>query len=190
MRDLLIRDYSIYAFQKPGCCWPAPRRRRRRVLLRQACVTPITRPGRGMLDNLAPVALWAVISVGRGSADWTSCRHHPGHRHRRGRGILRDVFMNPESFQAGVIFWIGRAHRLHRVIPFMAQNRCSTNTRPYACVAIVLALRIRASLISSVGRRQKPPKTTPTVVTSAVARPVKSVARIALPQRRKGGLSA
>ena len=100
-----------------------------------------------------------------------------------GGGILRDVFMNrePEAFQAGAMY--GSAALIgSTVYALMAQNHVLDQYAPYACVAIVLGLRY-ASLFF--GWKTTPPKDYTDVVTSAVARPVKSVARRVRPPKGK-----
>ena len=137
-----------------------------------------------LLDNLS-VALWAVISVGKGLSAGLDVVPSIilGTVTAVGGGILRDVFMNrePEAFQAGAMY--GSAALIgSTVYALMAQNHVLDQYAPYACVAIVLGLRY-ASLFF--GWKTTPPKDYTDVVTSAVARPVKSVARRVRPPKGK-----
>ena len=100
-----------------------------------------------------------------------------------GGGILRDVCMNrePEAFQAGTLY--GSAALIgSTAYALMAQNHILEQYAPWACAAIVLALRYASLLL---GWRTKPPRDYTDVVTKAVARPVRSVARRVRPPKGK-----
>ncbi|HIW75468.1 MULTISPECIES: trimeric intracellular cation channel family protein [Gordonibacter] len=182
MRDLLMQNYGIYAFQKPElllACAAAGV-----VVFYFGKLATYLDPVVALLDNLS-VALWAVISVGKGLSAQLDIVPSIilGTVTAVGGGILRDVFMNrePEAFQAGALY--GSAALIgSTVYALMKQNHILDSYAPFACVAIVLGLRY-ASLFF--GWSTKPPKDYSDVVTNAVARPVKSVARRVRPPKGK-----
>ena len=182
MRDLLMQNYGIFAFQKPelllACAGAGV------IVFYFGKLATYLDPVVALLDNLS-VALWAVISVGKGLSAGLDVVPSIilGTVTAVGGGILRDVFMNrePEAFQAGAMY--GSAALIgSTVYALMAQNHVLDQYAPYACVAIVLGLRY-ASLFF--GWKTTPPKDYTDVVTSAVARPVKSVARRVRPPKGK-----
>ena len=174
MRDLLLQDYGIYAFQKPtlivACAVAGV------IVFYFGKLATYLDPIVDLLDNLS-VALWAVISVGKGIAAGLETITAVG------GGILRDVCMNrePEAFQAGTLY--GSAALIgSTAYALMAQNHILEQYAPWACAAIVLALRYASLLL---GWRTKPPRDYTDVVTKAVARPVRSVARRVRPPKGK-----
>ena len=100
-----------------------------------------------------------------------------------GGGILRDICMNrePEAFQAGALY--GSAALIGSIAyALMAQNHILDQYAALTCAVLVLGLRY-ASLFF--GWRTSPPRDYSDVVTSAVAKPVKSVARRVRPPKGK-----
>lgn len=182
MRDLLLQNYGIYAFQKPTlilACAVAGI-----VVFYFGRLATYLDPIVDLLDNLS-VALWAVISVGKGLSAGLDIIPSIilGTITAVGGGILRDVFMNrePEAFQAGALY--GSAALIgSTAFALMYQNHVLENWAAPACVVIVLGLRY-ASLFF--GWRTKPPRDYSDVVTEAVARPVRSVARRVRPPKGK-----
>ncbi len=174
MRDLLLQNYGIYAFQKPEL-----------LLVCAAAGVAVFYFGKlatyldplvDLLDNLS-VGLWAVLSVGKGLSAGLDIVPSIvlGTVAAVGGGILRDVFMNrePEAFQAGALY--GSAALMGSIAyALMKQNHLLDQWAAFACVGLVLVLRY-ASL--SLGWRTKPPHDYSDMVTHTVARPVKSVAR-------------
>lgn len=182
IRDILLQNYGLYAFQSPwfllSCALAGV------AVFYFGKLATYLDPVVALLDNLS-VALWAVISVGKGLSAGLDVVPSIilGTVTAVGGGILRDVFMNrePEAFQAGAMY--GSAALIgSTVYALMAQNHVLDQYAPYACVAIVLGLRY-ASLFF--GWKTTPPKDYTDVVTSAVARPVKSVARRVRPPKGK-----
>lgn len=182
MRDLLLQDYGIYAFQKPtlivACAVAGV------IVFYFGKLATYLDPIVDLLDNLS-VALWAVISVGKGIAAGLDIIPSVilGTITAVGGGILRDVCMNrePEAFQAGTLY--GSAALIgSTAYALMAQNHILEQYAPWACAAIVLALRYASLLL---GWRTKPPRDYTDVVTKAVARPVRSVARRVRPPKGK-----
>ena len=174
IRDVLLQNYGIYAFQKPtlilACAIAGV------VVFYFGKLATYLDPIVDLLDNIS-VALWAVLSVGKGFAAGLDIIPSIilGTVTAVGGGIMRDIFMNrePEAFQAGTLYGsaalVGSA-----AYALMRQNHLLEQWAPFACVALVLILRY-ASLFF--GWRTKPPRDYSDVVTNAVTRPVKSVAR-------------
>ncbi|WP_139650890.1 trimeric intracellular cation channel family protein [Raoultibacter phocaeensis] len=182
IRDVLLQNYGIYAFQKPtlilACAVAGV------VVFYFGKLATYLDPIVDLLDNIS-VALWAVLSVGKGLSAGLDIVPSIilGTVTAVGGGIMRDVFMNrePEAFQAGTLYGsaalVGSA-----VYALMRQNHLLEQWAPFACVALVLILRY-ASLFF--GWRTKPPRDYSDVVTKAVARPVQSVARRVRPPKGK-----
>ncbi len=182
MRDVLLQNYGIYAFQNP------------QLLLACAAagvavfyfgkLAAYLDPIIALLDNLS-VALWAVISVGKSLSAGLDVVPAVilGTVTAVGGGILRDVFMNrePEAFQAGTLY--GSAALIGSIVyALMKQNHILDQYAAIACVAIVLLLRYTSLFF---GWRTSEPRDYTDVVTSAVARPVRSVARRVRPPEGK-----
>lgn len=174
MRDLLLQNYGIYAFQKPellmACAGAGV------LVFYFGKLATYLDPIVDLLDNLS-VALWAVISVGKGLSAGLDIVPSIilGTVTAVGGGILRDVFMNrePEAFQAGALY--GSAALLGSIVyALMKQNHILDQYAALACAVIVLGLRY-ASLFF--GWRTTPPRDYTDKVASAVTRPVRSVAR-------------
>ncbi|MEG0323270.1 MAG: trimeric intracellular cation channel family protein [Raoultibacter sp.] len=182
IRDVLLQNYGIYAFQKPtlilACAVAGV------AVFYFGKLATYLDPIVDLLDNLS-VALWAVISVGKGLTAGLDIVPSIilGTITAVGGGIMRDVFMNrePEAFQAGTLY--GSAALVgSTAFALMKQNHLLVQWAPFACVAIVLLLRY-ASLFF--GWKTTPPRDYSDVVTNAVARPVRSVARRVKPPKGK-----
>lgn len=181
-RDVLLQDYGIYAFQKPelllACAGAGV------AVFYFGKLAAYLDPIIALLDNVS-VALWAVISVGKSLSAGLDVVPAIilGTVTAVGGGILRDVFMNrePEAFQAGTLYGsaalIGSA-----VYALMKQNHILDQYAAFACVAIVLVLRYASLLF---GWKTSEPHDYTDAVASAVARPVKSVARRVRPPEGK-----
>lgn len=182
MRDILLQNYGIYAFQKPtliiACAIAGV------VVFYFGKLATYLDPIVDLLDNLS-VALWAVISVSKSLSAGLDIIPSIilGTITAVGGGILRDICMNrePEAFQAGALY--GSAALVGCIVyALMSQNHILDNYAALSCVVLVLGLRY-ASLFF--GWKTTPPKDYTDVVTSAVARPVKSVARRVRPPKGK-----
>lgn len=182
IRDVLLQNYGIYAFQKPtlilACAIAGV------VVFYFGKLATYLDPIVDLLDNIS-VALWAVLSVGKGLSAGLDIVPSVilGTVTAVGGGIMRDVFMNrePEAFQAGTLY--GSAALVgSTAYALMKQNHWLEQWAPFACVALVLILRY-ASLFF--GWRTSPPRDYSDVVTRAVSRPVKSVARRVRPPKGK-----
>lgn len=174
MRDLLLQNYGIYAFQKPGLilgCVGAGI-----VVFFFGKLVSYLDPVIHLLDNLS-CGLWAVISVGKGLSAGLDIVPSIilGTVTAIGGGVTRDVFMNkqPEAFQAGALY--GSAALIgSTAFAIMKQNHVLEPWAAFACVGLVLLVRY-ASLVF--GLHTKPATDYSDVVTQTVARPVKAVAR-------------
>lgn len=182
IRDVLLQNYGIYAFQKPtlilACAIAGV------VVFYFGKLATYLDPIVDLLDNIS-VALWAVLSVGKGLSAGLDIVPSVilGTVTAVGGGIMRDVFMNrePEAFQAGTLY--GSAALVgSTAYALMKQNHWLEQWAPFACVALVLILRY-ASLFF--GWRTSPPRDYSDVVTRVVSRPVKSVARRVRPPKGK-----
>lgn len=182
MRDLLLQNYGIYAFQKPTliiACAAAGV-----VVFYFGKLATYLDPVVDLLDNLS-VALWAVISVGKAMSAGLDVIPSVilGTITAVGGGILRDICMNhePEAFQAGALY--GSAALIGSITyALMRQNHIFDQYAALTCVAVVLGVRY-ASLFF--GWRTKPPRDYSDVVTHVVTKPVKSVARRVRPPKGK-----
>lgn len=182
LRDILLQNYGIYAFQKPtliiACAIAGV------VVFYFGKLATYLDPIVDLLDNLS-VALWAVISVSKSLSAGLDIIPSIilGTITAVGGGILRDIMMNrePEAFQAGALY--GSAALIGCIAyALMSQNHILDNYAALTCVVLVLGLRY-ASLFF--GWRTQPPRDYSDVVTRVVSRPVKSVARRVHPPKGK-----
>ena len=155
MRDILLQNYGIYAFQKPtliiACAIAGV------VVFYFGKLATYLDPIVDLLDNLS-VALWAVISVSKSLSAGLDIIPSIilGTITAVGGGILRDICMNrePEAFQAGALY--GSAALVGCIVyALMSQNHILDNYAALSCVVLVLGLRY-ASLFF--GWRTKPPR--------------------------------
>ena len=169
IRDILLQNYGIYAFQKPQlivACVVAGI-----IVFYFSRLTTYLDPVVNLLDNLS-VALWAIISVGKSMSAGMDIIPAAilGTITAVGGGICRDVCMNrePISFQAGALY--GTAAFIGALVyALMNQNHVLADYAPWACVALVLGIRYGSLLF---GWHTKPPRD----YTDVIARPAKAVA--------------
>lgn len=192
MRDLLLQNHGIYAFQKPSlilCCIIAAI-----IVFYFGKLVSYLDPIVDLLDNVS-CGLWAVISVGKGLSAGLDVIPAIllGTITAIGGGVMRDVFMNrqPEAFQAGALY--GSASLVgSTAFALMKQNHLLEAWAPLACVVLILVVRY-VSLIF--GLHTTPPRDYSDKVTQTVVRPVRAVARVVRPpkskvKRKKDRLSA
>ena len=155
LRDILLQDYGIYAFQEPslivGCAVCGI------LVFFLGKLVSYLDPVIDLLDNLS-VALWAVIGTGKGLQAGIGVIPAVimGTITAVGGGIIRDISMGrePEVFHAGTLY--GLAAFLGSVL--YAVMALTPVLEPYAelvCVIFILALRY-ASL--AFGWRTSPPR--------------------------------
>lgn len=174
LRDVLLQNYGIYAFQKPSliaACAAAGI-----LVFYFGKLATYLDPVVDLFDNLS-VALWVVISVGKGLS--ANLGIIPaiilGTITAVGGGILRDVCMNrePEVFQTGTLY--GLAALIGAVVyALMKQNHILDPYAAWVGVAVVLGLRYVSIWLDW---HTKPPRDYTDAVTKAVTHPVRVVAR-------------
>ncbi|MEY8561829.1 trimeric intracellular cation channel family protein [Eggerthellaceae bacterium 3-80] len=178
IRDILLQQYGIYAFQKPSlilACVIAGV-----VVFYFGKLTTYLDPIVDLLDNLS-VALWAIVSVGKSMSAGLDIIPATilGTITAVGGGICRDICMNrePEAFQAGPLY--GSAALLGSLVfALMRQNHILSDYAAPTCVVLVLGIRY-ASLFF--GFKTRPPHDYSNVIT----KPVKSVAKRMKPPKGK-----
>ena len=144
MRDVLLQDYGIYAFQKPN-------------LIIACVITGVAvfyfgklityfDPFVDFLDNLS-VALWAVIGTGKALSAGLDIVPAVilGTITANGGGIVRDICMNrePEAFQAGTVY-VSAALIGALAFALMKQNHLFDQYAAITCVVLVLGIRYAA----------------------------------------------
>ena len=178
MRDILLQDYGIYAFQHPVL-----------ILACAAAGVAVFYFHKladafdwlmDLLDNLS-VGLWAVVSVGKGLSAGVGIIPSIilGTITAVGGGVLRDVLMvrPPQTFQAGTLY--GMASLVgSTAYALMRQNDVLGSYAAITCVILVLALRY-ASL--AFDWRTKPAQD----YSDKVIEPVKKAAHVAAQPMRK-----
>lgn len=172
MRDVLLQDYGIYAFQKPNliiaCVFAGVA-----VFYFGKLITYFD-PFVDFLDNLS-VALWAVIGTGKALSAGLDIVPAVilGTITANGGGIVRDICMNrePEAFQAGTVY-VSAALIGACAFALMKQNHLFDQYAAITCVVLVLGIRYAALAF---GWRTRPARDYSDVVTQAVAKPVKHV---------------
>ncbi len=183
MRDLLMQNYGIYAFQKPelllACAGAGV------IVFYFGKLATYLDPVVNLLDNLS-VALWAIISVGKSMSAGMDIIPAAilGTITAVGGGICRDVCMNrePISFQAGALY--GTAAFIGALVyALMNQNHVLADYAPWACVVLVLGIRYGSLFF---GWHTKPPRD----YTDVIARPAKAVARWCARRRARWPASA
>ena len=172
MRDILLQDYGIYAFQHPAL-----------ILACAAAGVAVFYFHKladafdwlmDFLDNLS-VGLWAVVSVGKGLSAGVGIIPSIilGTITAVGGGILRDVLMaqRPATFQAGTLY--GTASLFgSTAYALMKQNDVLGDYAAITCVALVFALRYASEFF---GWHTKPAQD----YSDKVIEPVKKAAHVA-----------
>ena len=172
LRDVLLQDYGIYAFQRPslivGCAVAGV------VVFFFGKLVAYLDPVIDLLDNLS-VAFWAVIGSGKGLEAGLGIIPAIilGTITAIGGGVLRDICMNrePEVFHASTLYGMAAflgslAYTLMAQVEFL---------EPYAaitCVILVLVLRYASLLF---GWHTVPPRDYSDKVLSVLRKPVEWV---------------
>ena len=174
IRDVLLQNYGLYAFQSP---W---------FLLSCACAGVVVfyfgklatylDPIVDLLDNIS-VALWAIIGASKSLSAGLGVIPSVvlGTITAIGGGISRDVLMNraPVAFQTGPIY--GSAALIGCIVycPLKA-NGILPDTAGILCAGLILLLRYLSLIM---GWRTKPPRDYSDTVVEGVARPMRFIAR-------------
>ncbi|MEF9925281.1 MAG: trimeric intracellular cation channel family protein [Raoultibacter sp.] len=184
IRDILLQDYGIYAFQKPtlilACVIAAI------VVFYFGKLITYLDPVVDFLDALS-VGLWAVISVGKGLSAGLDVVPAVilGTITAVGGGIARDVLMNRDVavFQAGTLY--GSASLIGSIVfALMKQNHILETWAALGCVAMVLFLRYASEFF---GWHTTPPRDYSDTVAEIVAKPAKAIAKKSKPPTEVGG---
>ncbi len=178
LRDVLLQDYGIYAFQNPNlimaCILTGV------VVFYFGKLVTYFDPAVDFLDNLS-VALWAVIGTGKAMSAGLDIVPAAilGTMTANGGGIMRDICMNrePEAFQAGTLY-VSAALLGCVVYALMRQHHLLDGYAGVVCIVLVLAVRYAAIVF---GWRTRPARD----YSDVVVRPVRSVVRHVKPVRRK-----
>lgn len=171
MRDVLLQNYGIYAFQRPSlivACAAAGV-----VVFYFSKLITYLDPVADLLDNLS-VALWSIIGTGKALSAGLDIVPAIilGTVTANGGGIIRDICMNP--FQAGTLY-VSAALMGCIVYAVMRTNHLFDQYAAITCVVFVLGVRYLSLLF---GWRTKPAERDYSdVVTRVVTKPVRAVAR-------------
>ncbi len=172
MRDVMLQNYGIYAFQKPelivACVIAAI------VVFYFGRLVNYLDPVVDLIDSLS-VGLWGIISVGKALSAGVGIVPAVvlGIVTAVGGGIVRDVIMNKPVavFQAGTLYG-GAAVIGCIVFALMKTNHIFDAWSSYACVALVVLLRYLSLWF---GWRTKPSRDLTGDVVDAVAKPVRAI---------------
>ncbi len=186
VRDILLQDYGIYAFQNP-------------TLILACALTgvvvfyfgKVTKYFNWLFDLIDAVgmALWTIISVSKGLSAGLEIIPAVilGTVTAIGGGIARDVLMNQPvaAFRSGTLY--GSAALIGAIIyALMRQNHLLGNWAAVCCVAIVLIVRYLSVVMDF---HTTPPRDYTDDVARVIAKPVSAVAKKSRPTREIRGLS-
>lgn len=184
LRDILLQDYGIYAFQNPtliAACALAGLA----VFFFGKLVTYFDLAF-DLIDALA-VGMWAIISVNKGLS--ANLELVPaiilGTITAVGGGIARDVLMNKEvqAFKPGGTLYGSAALIGSVVFGLMKTNHILENWAAVTCVGIVIVLRL---LSEAFDWHTTPPRDYSDAVTQIVAKPAQAIAEKTRPTREVG----
>lgn len=174
IRDVLLQEYGLYAFQSPwfllSCAVAGV------VVFYFGKLATYLDPIVDLLDNIS-VALWAIIGASKSLSAGLGIIPSVvlGTITAIGGGISRDVLMNrpPVAFQTGPIY--GSAALIGCIVycPLKA-NGILPDSAGFLCAALIMALRYLSLIM---GWRTKPPRDYSDRVVESVARPARFIAR-------------
>lgn len=174
IRDILLQNYGLYAFQSPwfllSCAMAGV------VVFYFGKLATYLDPIVDLLDNIS-VALWAIIGASKSLSAGLGVIPSVvlGTITAIGGGISRDVLMNrsPVAFQAGPIY--GSAALIGCIVycPLKA-NGILPNSAGFLCAMLIMGLRYLSLIL---GWRTKPPRDYSDRVVESVARPARFIAR-------------
>ena len=174
IRDILLQNYGLYAFQSPwfllSCAVAGV------VVFYFGKLATYLDPIVDLLDNIS-VALWAIIGASKSlSAGLTIIPSVVlGTITAIGGGISRDVLMNrpPVAFQTGPIY--GSAALIGCIVYCpLKVNGILPDSAGFLCAALIMALRYLSLIM---GWRTKPPRDYSDRVVESVVRPARFIAR-------------
>lgn len=174
IRDVLLQDYGLYAFQSPwfllSCAMAGV------VVFYFGKLATYLDPIVDLLDNIS-VALWAIIGASKSLSAGLGIIPSMvlGTITAIGGGISRDVLMNrsPVAFQTGPIY--GSAALIGCIIycPLKANGILPDSAR-FLCAVLIMGLRYLSLIL---GWRTKPPRDYSDRVMESVVRPARFIAR-------------
>ncbi|MEY8461585.1 TRIC cation channel family protein [Eggerthellaceae bacterium 24-137] len=174
IRDVLLQNYGLYAFQSPwfllSCAVAGV------VVFYFGKLATYLDPIVDLLDNIS-VALWAIIGASKSLSAGLGIIPSVvlGTITAIGGGISRDVLMNrsPVAFQAGPIY--GSAALIGCIVycPLKA-NGILPNSAGFLCAMLIMGLRYLSLIL---GWRTKPPRDYSDRVVESVVRPARFIAR-------------
>ena len=174
IRDILLQNYGLYAFQSPwfllSCALAGV------AVFYFGKLATYLDPIVDLLDNIS-VALWAIIGASKSlSAGLTVIPSVVlGTITSIGGGISRDVLMNrpPVAFQTGPIYGSAALIGCMVYCPLKA-NGILPDTAGILCAGLIMVLRYLSLIM---GWRTKPPRDYSDTVVESVARPMRFIAR-------------
>jgi uncharacterized membrane protein YeiH len=176
LRDVLLQNYGIYAFQNPnliiGCIVAGV------VVFYFGKLVTYFDPAIDLLDNVS-VALWAVIGTGKAMSAGLDLVPAVilGTMTANGGGIMRDICMNrePEAFKAGTLYVTAA---LVGCIAYYLIKQSHIIDAYAGIIGVFVVLAVRYAAIAF-GWRTRPPRD----YSDTVMAPVRSVARRVAPLR-------
>ncbi|WP_304426377.1 trimeric intracellular cation channel family protein [uncultured Adlercreutzia sp.] len=174
IRDILLQDYGLYAFQSPwfllSCAIAGI------VVFYFGKLATYLDPIVDLLDNIS-VALWAIIGASKSLSAGLGIIPSVvlGTITAVGGGISRDVLMNraPVAFQTGPVY--GSAALIGCIVYCpLKVNGILPDTAGMLCAGLILLLRYLSLIM---GWRTKPPRDYSDTVVDTVARPARFIAR-------------
>ena len=174
LRDVLLQNYGIYAFQNPnliiGCIVAGV------VVFYFGKLVTYFDPAIDLLDNVS-VALWAVIGTGKAMSAGLDLVPAVilGTMTANGGGIMRDICMNrePEAFKAGTLYVTAA---LVGCIAYYLIKQSHIIDAYAGIIGVFVVLAVRYAAIAF-GWRTRPPRD----YSDTVMAPVRSVARRVTP---------
>ncbi len=174
IRDVLLQEYGLYAFQSPwfllSCAVAGV------IVFYFGKLATYLDPIVDLLDNIS-VALWAIIGASKSLSAGLGIIPSVvlGTITALGGGISRDVLMNraPVAFQTGPIY--GSAALIGCIVycPLKA-NGILPDSAGFLCAMLIMALRYLSLIL---GWRTKPPRDYSDRVVESVVRPARFIAR-------------
>ena len=174
IRDVLLQEYGLYAFQSPwfllSCAVAGV------IVFYFGKLATYLDPIVDLLDNIS-VALWAIIGASKSLSAGLGIIPSVvlGTITAIGGGISRDVLMNraPVAFQTGPIY--GSAALIGCIVycPLKA-NGILPDSAGFLCAMLIMALRYLSLIL---GWRTKPPRDYSDRVVESVVRPARFIAR-------------
>lgn len=172
IRDILLQNFGIYAFQKPelilACVITAA------IVFYFGRVTTYLNPVIEIIDGLS-MGMWAVISAGKALSSGLTIVPAVvlGTIVSTGGGVMRDIIMNRPvaAFQPGSFY--GTAAVLGSIVfSLMKTYHILDSMSAVICLVLIMAIRFGSILF---GWHTKPSRDLSEPVVDAMARPVRAI---------------